>query len=216
MKYRLLFKICGGALPFAMLLALCIWQLMRLQEKLLIKQRMDSAIMSIPREDIRGFAYSQIELLGQFQPPHFRVFAGKNGYHWVQPMLLEDGRYILVNRGTFLDGSYPGSSTEEKGKVRGFLHCKLKNTARWVAANDAPGNLWFWYDIEQMSREFGKPLQPCIVWGDSTAVFAGLKSNEPLKVRNDHLQYALTWFVLSVVWLGGYICFLRKGKNTIS
>ncbi|QJC27863.1 SURF1 family protein [Anaplasma platys] len=209
MKYRLLCKICGGVLPFTALLALGIWQLARLQEKILIETRMETAVIALPGTDIRSFAYSRVKLLGAFQQPFFRVFAGKNGYYWVQLMLLTDGRYILVNRGTFLGEFFPDDNKEGEVSVRGILYCKLKNTSRWVASNDAQGNLWFWYDIEHMSRTLGKSLQPCIVWGDNTAVFAGLQCNAPLKVRNDHLQYALTWFILAAVWAGGYICFLR-------
>lgn len=209
-KLRLLYKICGGVLPFAVLLSLGIWQVLRLQEKLFIERRMKATEIKLPGSDIHSHEYSQVELTGVFQDIYFRVFAGKNGYYLAQPMLLADGRYILVNRGTFLEGFSPGVNVGVEESVRGVLYCKLKTTARWVAANNAQENIWFWYDIAHMSKEFGKVLQSCIVWGNYSAVCAGLKSNKPLKIRNDHLEYAITWFVLAAVWIGGYACFLRE------
>ena len=208
--------------PFALLLSLGTWQLLRLREKLRIVEAIRMHPVVLPAGKLHAYAYRKVRLQGVFEDEkHVRVFAGKEGYYFLQPFLLTDGRRVLVNRGVFTSINAV-SSTRDVGvrSVSGVLHCRLRSLARWVVRNDPEKNLWFWFDVKNMSRHVGLPdLEPCILWGDHTTVSDGLHANRALVVRNDHLGYAITWYTLALIWLFGYIYRVRetrrlRGKDT--
>lgn len=235
--------------PFAILLSLGTWQLLRLREKLHVIETMHMNPVILPAGDLRTYAYRTVKLQGAFQgTKHIRVFAGKMGYYFLQPFSLVDGRHILVNRGVFagaaLDnthgagaqpasgiGTAPGTHDADvrsatgagiiPGDVRdadvravsGVLHCKLRSLSRWIVRNNPKENLWFWFDINDMSEYVGLPdLEPCILWGDHTTVAGRLSANPALKIRNDHLEYTITWYSLALIWCLGYVYRIYRAR----
>ncbi|MFV9877730.1 MAG: SURF1 family protein [Anaplasma ovis] len=204
--------------PFALLLSLGTWQFLRLREKLHIIETMRMDPVVLPAGELHTYAYRKVKLQGVFEDEkHIRVFAGKIGYYFLQPFLLVDGRRVLVNRGVFTDINAV-SSTRDVGarSVGGVLHCKLRSLVRWVVRNDPEENLWFWFDVKNMSKHIGLPdLESCILWGDHTAVSGGLRANQALVVRNDHLGYAITWYSLALVWLLGYVYYIRGTRRSV-
>ncbi|QLL67085.1 SURF1 family protein [Anaplasma phagocytophilum str. Norway variant1] len=214
----IIFKIFGCVFPCAILLTLGTWQILRLQEKLHIIHTMSGAIVPLPEgDDLQSHNYKRIQVQGTFKTTYFRVFAGRAGYYFLQPMELTDGRHVLINRGTLSEYAkidVQDASVHEQ--VSGTLYCTLSSKTKWVAANNADKNLWFWYDIESMSKHIGVPLEGCIIWGDNTSLLDGLQPNKMLQVRNDHLEYAITWYTLAMIWVGGYIYFLRTRQRFCS
>ena len=192
------------------LFSLGTWQVLRLQEKLQIIEKMKLAPIDIP-ENAYSHSYKKVRAAGTFQEESFRVFAGKQGYYHLQLFELEDGRHILVNRGTY-SAKKPAVVVNIKLKetIEGILYCKLSSKVKWVVNNNAGENIWFWFDLDNMAKRINVTLEKCVIWGDNSTVTAGLEPNVALKLRNDHAEYAMTWYVLSVVWIAGYISFVKK------
>ena len=192
------------------LFSLGTWQVFRRQEKLQIIEKMRATPINIPA-NIHLHSYKKVRATGTFMEESFRVFAGKQGYYHLQLFKLEDGRHILVNRGTYSGKTLPEvTNIKLQEKIEGILYCELSNKVKWVVNNDADENIWFWFDLENMAKLINVPLENCVVWGNSSTVAAGLKPNVAPILRNDHTEYAMTWYVLSVVWIAGYISFVKN------
>ncbi|MCU7611324.1 SURF1 family protein [Anaplasma capra] len=207
--------VAGCLIPFATLISLGTWQLLRLRWKSQIIEKMRTEPVSLPPGELRAHAYRRVKLQGAFKgAEHIRVFAGRAGYYFLQPFTLVDGRHVLVNRGMFVDESeIAGISDEGMRFISGVLHCELRSMANWVVRNNPEENLWFWFDIRRMSERIELPdLEPCILWGDHTTVFGALNANFPLSVRRDHLEYAITWYLLAFTWILGYAYYACKAR----
>ena len=211
--FKYLLVVCralGLIIPCTILLSLGTWQIIRLKEKLLTIQRMNSGPVVIPVDRIAEHPYQKVRLLGTFESSYLKVFAGKNGYYLVQPMKIAENKYILVNRGILVADSITVSHEAREREIEGIVYCKLKSMTKWVAKNDPKQNLWFWYDIDEMSRYLEVPLEHCIIWGNNTATSSGIRPNVPPHIRNDHLGYAITWYILAFTWACGYLVYVRR------
>jgi cytochrome oxidase assembly protein ShyY1 len=121
------------------------------------------------------------------------------GYFAFTPARLAGGQQIVVNRGFAPEKGAPllGGQAE----ITGYLRWPEK-PGWFVAPHDSTGETWLVRDHAMMARTRG--------WGDVAPFYidqegppaAGNQPRPgPLKVtlKNDHLNYALTWFSLSIV-----------------
>ncbi|AAZ68900.1 SURF1 family protein [Ehrlichia canis] len=198
-------------LPFSTMVLLGTWQIFRLREKTNIIHAMQDPPSKLKSHDIIKQNYRHVSVNGVFDNNYrFFVFAKTLGYYLLQPFHLSDGRYILVNKGTVLnkEDKFELSSTNLLN-IQGILSCDSNKKIGWFVKNDVDANIWFWFDIESMMKQINIPLENCIIWSDNT--FDGIKPNIPLKVRNDHLEYIITWYLLALIWLVGYmyLCYYK-------
>lgn len=139
------------------------------------------------------------------------------GYWVFAPARLAGGGLVVVNRG-FVPEGRQNPPTRAGDDIIG--NADLIGVLRWpevrgaFAPRDEPGrNLWFVRDPVAIASAKG--------WGEVAPFFVELESPRPpsgfprpglLKpnVRNEHLQYAITWYglalvvaVMFAVWLGG-------------
>ncbi|QGR02897.1 SURF1 family protein [Ehrlichia ruminantium] len=198
-------------IPFSVMVALGTWQIFRLKEKNIIIHNMQAVPMKLSDSDLIKQRYHNVIASGSFDNSHkFFVFAGTLGYYVLQPFHLSDGRHILVNKGTVIDkGVKLELFDNDQRSITGILYCDHEKKIGWFVKNDIDHNLWFWFDIESMAKTIGVPLESCVIWMSNTLDFNVIKSNAPLKVRNDHLEYIITWYLLSLIWLLGYVYIYR-------
>lgn len=194
--------------------ALGTWQIFRFKEKLNIIHSMKSLPIALPNDDVKKYAYKNVIARGSFEVgSYFNVFAGNAGYYFLQPFKLIDGRTILVNRGILTD--YKNLVDKLDGKIiniNGIIYCDFDKKVRWFFKNDPANNVWIWFDINSMAKVSNIQLEACIVWADNTWLLSGLKPNMTLQVRNDHLEYIITWYFLAIVWAIYCVSFVRKKK----
>lgn len=121
------------------------------------------------------------------------------GYFVFSPALGPEGRQLVVNRGYVPARAYPAASgvIEIVGAVR------FPEQPSWfVSAHDAAGDIWTVRDSTLMAKVKGwGEAAPFYIEQESPVPAGGLPHPAPLKVRlrNEHLQYAITWFGLAVV-----------------
>ncbi|AHC39575.1 SURF1 family protein [Ehrlichia muris] len=195
-------------IPFSTMVFLGTWQIFRLKEKIDIITTMQAPSTKLLSYDLVKQSYKSIKVNGAFDNEHlFFVFAGRLGYYVLQPFHLSDGKYILVNKGTVLDKmSKFEVLNATQLDIQGILYCDSYKKIGWFVKNDIDANVWFWFDIKNMMKQIKIPLESCIIWADNTVAFDGITANVPLKIRNDHLEYIVTWYLLALIWLIGYIC----------
>ena len=139
------------------------------------------------------------------------------GYWVLAPARLADGGVVVVNRGFVPEGRQT-PATRSADQITGIVD--MVGVMRWpesrgvFSPQDDPGrNLWFVRDPIAIAAAKS--------WGEVAPFFIELESPQPpgglpragaLKVnlRNEHLQYAITWYGLAMVvavmfgyWLRG-------------
>jgi cytochrome oxidase assembly protein ShyY1 len=132
------------------------------------------------------------------------------GYFVFAPARLPDGAQVAVNRGYVPDKVYPiPAGTQE---IVGYL--RWPESSSWfIADHDQTGSVWYVRDHRQMAqmREWGE-VAPFYIEQESPVPPAGLPHPASLKpqLRNDHLQYAITWYGLALTLIGVFGFWVRS------
>jgi surfeit locus 1 family protein len=136
----------------------------------------------------------------------FRSDVSGPGYWVFTPARLADGGMVMVNRGFVPEGRQDASS-RERGQVAGKI--SIIGALRWpevrpffTPGDDPVRNLWFARDHLAIAAAKGLgAIAPFYVEMEGPLPPGNMPHSSPLKInlRNDHLQYALTWYALAVV-----------------
>ena len=125
------------------------------------------------------------------------------GAHVLTPLILDERRAVLVNRGWVPQGyTVPKFLAEAPVAIEGIIRVP-RNQGPFTPNNDPHFGQWYWIDLVTLSLAAGVDLLPVILEAglglDSTALPIGGQTYVDLP--NDHLQYAVTWFGLATVLL---------------
>jgi surfeit locus 1 family protein len=233
MRFRPLWKFTALMLPlFLGCVALGAWQLERLQWKLALIAQVNQHLKAPPIPVDRALAmgaqaaqYHRVTLHGRFDnSKEAYVFAtdssGAPAYHVITPFTLGDGRTLLVDRG-IVPEPLRDPRTREAGEAEG----KQRLSGVWRIP-DAPGlftpepnlakHIWYARDVPGIAKaNHIRVATPAIVEADATPNPGSWPKGGQTVVtfRNEHLQYAITWFALAAVTLGGWIAFhISRGR----
>jgi cytochrome oxidase assembly protein ShyY1 len=214
----------------AVLLGLGTWQLERKawKEALIatLERRMAEAPATLPPADRwaamtpADFEFTRVRLRVEFpKAADALVFSGGSalrddakgvGYFVFAPARLPGGQQLVVNRGFVPAQAYP-PAPQGPQEIVGAI--RFPELASWfVADQDAAGAIWTVRDPAAMAARRGwGPVAPFYIEQESPVPPGGLPHPAPLKVRlrNEHLQYAITWYglaavlvVMFVLWAG--------------
>jgi surfeit locus 1 family protein len=209
---------------FAILIALGVWQIERKAWKEGLIDRLNDrlaapAVNLPPRERWDRLDPAEDEFRRVTFPAEFLhdkealVYSAGSGLrsdvagpgYWVfTPARLPGGSIILVNRG-FVPEGRQDAKTRENGQLPGLVDIVgvmrwPEPRGLWSPKDDPEHNLWFVRDPLAIAEAKGlRPAAPFYVEQEAPAAPGGLPRTGPIKVslRNDHLQYALTWFGLA-------------------
>jgi surfeit locus 1 family protein len=136
------------------------------------------------------------------------------GYWVFAPARLADGGTVVVNRGFVPQGRQGqlGRRDEQPGEIVGAM--RWPEQRNWFTPRDDPSrNLWFVRDHRAIAAAKGwGEVAPFFIDQEAPAPAGGVPRPGPLnvKLRNDHLQYALTWFGLAAVLLVVFALWARR------
>ncbi len=71
--------------------------------------------------------------------------------------------------------------------------------------NDAANNLWFWFDLAAMADAAGVDAPALAVVAAPNAQGIPVGQAASVDIRNDHLQYAITWLCLAAALVVIYV-----------
>lgn len=213
------------------MIGLGIWQVQRLLWKNAliaeISAKIEAPVIDLPINDIDSetLDYRHVRLTGTFDHDKeiylvAHSLRGNLGYHILTPMHLQDGRWVIVNRGWVPQNLRDGASRPE-GQLKGVV--TLTGVARkaqkqgWlVPDNDPANNTWFYVDPRQIGAALGIDVLPIVVVADKTDVpgIYPLGGQVRITIANNHLSYAITWFSLALVLAVIYVIWhLRREKG---
>lgn len=208
---RLIFPLILGVFGCAVLIGLGTWQMQRLQWKEALLSDITSrigaepvALPEAPEPEVDRFR--PVEVDGRIDGDPLRVLVTAEqgaGYRLVAPFATGGGR-ILVDLG-FVPQQSEWELPDDTVAVTGNLQWP-RETDSWTPAPE--GDLWFGREVEPMAEALG--TLPVMVIA-RTYEGADLPTT-PMPVTtagipNDHLEYAITWFGLALVWaiMSGYL-----------
>ncbi len=78
--------------------------------------------------------------------------------------------------------------------------------------NDPATNFWLSVDYPAMRAVVGRDLQSVVIDADATPNPGGfpIGGQTRLDIPNDHLQYAITWYLLALTLVVVYVAWNRK------
>jgi surfeit locus 1 family protein len=225
-----------GALALVMLavlLGLGTWQVERKAWKealiaTLDKRASDAAVALTPPDQWPGLTpdnseFTRIRVRVEF--PKARdalVFSGGaalrddakgTGYFVFAPATLPGGQRVVINRGFVPAKAYPAAVGPKD--IVGAL--RFPESPSWfVADHDAAGDIWTVRDPAAMARLLGwGAVAPFYIEQEAPVPPGGLPHPAPLKpqLRNEHLQYAITWYGLAAVLVVMFAIWARRRRG---
>ncbi len=135
------------------------------------------------------------------------------GYFVFAPARLPDGRTVVVNHGYVpLDRKVEPAAGPEK--ITGYI--RWPESPGWfVSAHDSKGDIWFVRDPVAMAKARGwGAVAPFYIDQEAPVPPEGFPKPGPLavKLRNDHLGYALTWFGLAASLLAVFLAWAARER----
>ncbi|KAJ1799582.1 surf-like protein [Coemansia sp. RSA 2399] len=216
------------------------WQVQRLKWKLAlldeVNDRMHRRPIAFPlrvtQNEIDQNEYRRVIVHGVFDHANEmfvgpRSLEGEPGYIVVTPLVREDGSRILISRGWIRRDlkdpkTRPLSQPADPLTIVAFVR---RATAKNIFTPEPSpeNNEWFNIDLEIMSKHaHTQQVLLDVIQPDSAATSirsakCGIPIGVPFQVdiRNNHLQYLITWYTLAAITSGMLFYTLRKPESAI-
>ena len=207
------------AIPgLVVLLCLGIWQTKRLAWKETLLENISNNLRAEPSLLATGVKklehnYKKVKVKGVLEPKSIFILTpikgSGAGFRVISPLKLEGGSKILVDRGVIKEQRKPYLKTSAQPRlIVGYLSWP-NETDYFTPEPNFTRNIWFSRDLEKMAK-FLK-TQPILVVATENRLDASIKLQDPTNaIPNNHLQYAITWFMMSILWFGMSVYFVYK------
>lgn len=212
-------------LALIILILLGNWQMIRRNQKLKLIQTIENSINSNAKFlKNKPNTYSKILIKGHFIPNNHVFLYGrksaeseKNGYYLMSIFESINAKKYLVSRGWI--------PYNEKDQITSMLEYEKHETIEAITMpgekqnfmapkNDLTNNIWFSIDLDMAKTHLG-------ITEENFYLIQIHSANTPLgirpynislltKIRNDHLEYAITWYSLALCLVAMY--FIKNYK----
>ncbi len=238
---RFWLALAAGLAAFVVLIGLGSWQVQRLAWKNTLLATIDERVHSeaLPLAEVEDrfeatgdVEYQPVRAEGRFvhdgERHFFATHGGASGYYVYTPLMLDDGRYVFVNRGFVpYDRKDPATrmegQTEGRVRVAGLARNPLAEKPSSIVPDNEPDkNIFYWKDRDAMAATSGladgSRVLPFFIDADDGPNPGGLPVGGVtiIDLPNNHLQYAVTWYGLAaalVAVLGAYLWRNRKSAS---
>lgn len=217
------------------------WQVKRLfwKEALIEKVELRTSLAPVALNDFLNrqilkdnWPYSPVSTKGVYDHSKEVFFfttsiRGRSGWNVNTPMLLENGKYLIVNRG-FIPYEMRNPADRLSGQVKGeqllsgFVRVPEKEKPNSFFPENIPEQREiYWRDYNLMTKLMGKAegreFVPFFVDADDAPITGGWPKGGTtiIAFSNSHLQYAVTWYglALALLGVGGYFLYSRRQQD---
>ena len=221
----------------AVLVGLGLWQLKRLhwKEGLIAQIETRTKAPPIALKDAtlmagegRDPSYHRVRVGGRFHHAQERyllaVSAGRFGWHVITPLETGDGEIVLIDRG-FVPDRLKDPALRAEGEIANGVTVtgivRMPETQGLFTPDNEPvANRWFWRDLKAMAQSMfpggSVGLAPFFLEAEKGEVPGGWPEGGQTRVElpNNHLQYAITWFLLAACLVVIYVAYVRKTRRS--
>ena len=200
-----------------------IWQLNRLEwkENLIEKFKETSSKLPIELKLAEKTEFIKIEVYGEINRKYKIFFPaktlnGKSGFRLASILRTNEGENILIDEGWYSKENHQYFLTNEKilnKKIIGYIRYPRK-AKFFTPKNNFITNEWYTYNLTEIEdylnikinkkyfiKNMSELEEPFLIPSELTPSF-----------RNNHLQYAITWFVMSFAFFVLFLVYLKKNK----
>ena len=213
--------IIATILGLAILLSLSGWQLKRLSwKKNLIETRIDRYEKNSKEldelKDISNSEFYKVNVVGSFLNNKEMFMPalsknGNNGFHILVPIKLLDGKTIIYDTGWV-----PTHKKEQATRTENLDdNISIKESVirlpgrkgKYQPDNELENNFWFFVDTQEMSKYLNLNVEKEFYLEAANDGPEGypLGGQTRIYIRNNHLQYAITWFLIACTLLGVFL-----------
>jgi surfeit locus 1 family protein len=196
--------VIGGT---AVLIGLGTWQLRRMEWKQGIISDLEARIgappVALPADpDPERDAYLHVTMEAKVGGPELDVLTSLRpygpGFDVIVPVELPDGRRIMADLGYVPEATKHDPRPAREGTITGALYWPHE-VNYFTPPPDLKENIWFARDLGPMAKALG--TDPVMLVAESHPLGRWPEAL-PLgvNVSNDHLDYAITWFSLALIW----------------
>ncbi|WP_299688211.1 SURF1 family protein [uncultured Tateyamaria sp.] len=220
---RLWFLLIVGLAGTGILISLGVWQVQRLTWKQDLLARIEAQIDADPvplraavEPDFQR--YAPVTVTGTFGDTHIRMLASRRNigpvHRIIRPFNTDEFGPVLVDTGWQRDGAAVLPPPQSKMTLTGNLDAPQEADG-FTPAPDLDANLWFARDVPAMAATLGT-APVLVVLRDAPETDLGVTPwpVDTAGIPNDHLQYAITWFSLALIWAamtGYFLLRTRRG-----
>ncbi len=207
---RYLFPAIVGLVGCSILVGLGLWQLRRMEWKEAmiadIQAHIEARAVPIPDVIDPSMKYLPVTLSGTTTGQEIHVVSGSRhqggGYQIISGFVDDDGRRLMLDRGFVPQEMRNLERLPVRLHIRGNLHWPDERGSATPAPN-MKENIWFARDVPALA-ELLDTLPVLVV---VSAVEGDAQGVEPVPVAiqgipNNHLSYAVQWFMIAAVWAG--------------
>ncbi len=201
---QLVFGLAGaGALVW-----LGVWQLQRLETKQAVLSEIEARTLEAPVElppdpSPERDQYLPVTVAGNFDGTEVHVLASTRqfgaGYRVIAAFVVGERR-VLVDRGFMALAAKDVSRPAKAARLTGNLRWPDEIDA-YTPKPDLAANIWFARDVVALARALDTEPVLIVARTDTGDDIKPFPVNAAL-IPNNHLGYAITWFLLALVWLG--------------
>jgi surfeit locus 1 family protein len=214
-----------GVAGVALLIGLGAWQVKRLawKEALIarLEKRLAAAPVALPtRPDPTLDAFLRVRVTGRIGGAELHVLTSLipygPGFRVIVPLTADSGRVVMADLG-YVPEALKDAGARPAGPVEvvGALYWP-DETDGFTPAPDRAANIWFARDLGPMAETLG--AEPLLIIAESGSPGGG-EWPKPLRLgvslANNHLQYAITWFALALVWAVMSALLVRKERRRL-
>ena len=187
------------------------WQLYRLSWKNDLIDNINSSIANPEFFSQEIIDYNELTAVklnnkykGKNQPIFIesKTYQNKVGYHAIIPLFFNDEIYSVLNLGWFANKNDSNvekiiNQFNQKRDVIVYLRFLTSKKNLFVPENDLDSNTWFSINHDDLEKYFQDTITSpyYFVILDSEIKF---DTNPIVFLRNNHLNYSITWFLLSL------------------
>ena len=210
MTQKMVLPLLIGLIGVAILVSLTVWQVQRLAWKTEILAEIEGRIAAEPVSlsealDPKVIEFASVALEGRFTGEELHVLASIKRvgaiYRVISAFETNEGQRILVDRGFIPVEAKDAPRAPVEARIVGNLRFP-DETDSFTPAPDLDKNIWFVRDPLAMSEAL-KTDYVFVILRETSEI------NPPVTplpvdtagIPNDHLQYAITWFSLALIWL---------------
>ncbi len=226
------YKILPSTLVAAAVITLMLlgnWQINRLRAK---EHFINTIEKNIANDSVELTAakepnpYDKIKISGHFLENKNAFLYGrrsaspeKDGYYLLSAFNSDSGKIYLVSRGWFpqsVKSELEKGITEQTHETIEAIVLPGEKKNYFVPDNDKKNNIWFTLDLNMATELISTNVRDFYLMQINSATLpngaAPLRTTHLNKVRNDHLEYAMTWYSLGVCLLLMFMIYGGKKK----
>ncbi|MCB1366940.1 MAG: SURF1 family protein [Rhodobacteraceae bacterium] len=223
MRLQMIAPVMFGIIGAAMLAGLGFWQLERLAVKEALLAQIAAEIgadpVDLPVAGAPLVEFQAVRLDGRFVGKELHVLASTRDagaiYRIISAFQSTGGRRVLVDRGyvplPLKDAPRAGVFARITGNIR-----TPDEVDAYTPAPDPAANIWFARDVPAMAAALRtEPLLVILRTSDEAEPAIRPLPLNASGIPNNHLNYAITWFLFALAWLGMTVLWLWRIRQRL-